>query len=74
MKELENKLSRELRYYKIKMRRKARGMRNIVLFKKKNMTDFDTNITRICNEHAQQNNKLDLLNLQKLYMNKFLEL
>ena len=74
MGELESKLSRELRYYRIKMRRKARGMRNIILFKKKNMVDFDTNITRICNQYLKRNNKRDVIKLQRLYINKFLEL
>ena len=74
MGELENKLSRELRYYRIKMKRKVRGMRNIILFKKNNIMDFDTNITRICNEYLRKNNKSDVLKLQKNYLNKFLEL
>lgn len=74
MGELENKLSRELRYYRIRMRRKARGMRNIILFKKKNMPEFDTSITRICNQYVRGNNKSDVLRLQKVYINKFLEL
>lgn len=74
MGELESKLSRELRYYRIRMRRKARGMRNIILFKKKNMPEFDTNITRICNQYVRGRNKSDVLKLQKVYINKFLEL
>ena len=74
MGELEFKLSRELRYYRIRMRRKARGMRNIILFKKKNMPKFDMRITRICNEYVRAANKGDVLRLQQLYINKFLEL
>ncbi len=74
MGELENKLSRELRYYRLRMRRKARGMRNIILFKKRNMSDFDTSITKICNEYVRKNNKSHVLKLQRVYINKFLEL
>ena len=74
MGELENKLSRELRYYRLRMRRKARGMYNIILFKKQNMSDFDMRVTRICNEYICRNNRMDVMKLQKVYIDKFLEL
>lgn len=74
MGELENQLSRELKYYRIRMRRKASGMRNIVLFKKRNMLDFDTSITDICNKYVKRSNRKDVMKLQKVYINKFLEL
>lgn len=74
MGELENKLSRELRYYRIRMRRKVKGMRNIVLFKKRNISEFDSTITHICNKYVRKSNKQDVLKLQRVYIDKFLNL